>query len=309
MRLSQALKPGQENRRWTDALALFSVVAPVFVVAVAVLEVVLPYHLPPRDRSPFFFHAPGSITQIGGLSLLSMPFFDIAVGLQVIVAAFALLGRRRMTLIAMTASVLYWIVYWVVFRYGISGVPDALQLVGASAYILGAAALLASPGPPRGRQLLNWHLWAVLLPSAALVQVLTLISDASSRFAWRGTLVRYDAATRTSTWEMLKPPGIFGYLVIGAALAIVAAGLALALKVNRYLLLLLAAMFYSYAVQLAFSGIFSPDRVGGADLLRMPTPGHLALLFAPPLLIACGWILTAVRPGRPPLAVSAGREA
>jgi len=108
---------------------------------------------------------------------------------------------------------------------------------------------------------------------------------------------------------MLKPPGIIGYLVIGAALAIVAAGLALALKVNRYLLLLLAAMFYSYAVQLAFSGIFSPDRFGGADLLRRPSPGHLALLFAPPLLLACGWILTAVRPGRPPMAMSSGREA
>src|ERR1700689_5573674 len=52
MRLSRALKPGQENRRWTDALALFSVVAPVFVVAVAVLEGVLPYHLPPRGPSP-----------------------------------------------------------------------------------------------------------------------------------------------------------------------------------------------------------------------------------------------------------------
>ena len=61
------------------------------------------------------------ISQIGGLSLFSAPFFDLAVGLQVIVAAFALLGRRRMTLIAMAASVLYWILYRVVSATGFPG--------------------------------------------------------------------------------------------------------------------------------------------------------------------------------------------
>jgi len=308
IRLLRALSFGRENRRWTDALALFSVVAPVFVVLVAILEVALPYHLPLRDRSPFLFHLPGSFTQVGGLSLLSAPFFDIAVGFQVIVAAFALLGRRRMTLIAMAASVLYWILYWVVFRYGISRVPDALQLVAAGAYILGAAAFLTSPGPPRGRRLVNWHHWAVLLPAAALVQILTLISYASSRFAWTATLIRYDAATRTATWGMMRPPDISGYLVIGTVLAIAAAGSALALKVNRYLLLLLAAMFYPYAIQLASSGIFSPDRIG-ANLLRMPTPAHLALLFAPPLLLACGGMLAAAPPRRPRTVMSSGPEA
>jgi hypothetical protein len=304
MRLARALSSGRENRRWTDALALLSVAAPLFVLAVAILQVALPYHLPPKDTSPFLFQLPGAPTQIGGLSLLSEPFFDIAVGLQVIVAAFALLGRRRMTLIAMAASVLYWIV----FRYGISGVPDALQLLAAGAYILGAAALLASPGPPRGRQLVNWQHWAVLLPAAALVQTLTLISDARSRFATTGTLIRHDAAARTAEWDMLRQPGISGYLVIAAVLAIAAAGLALALRVNRYLLLLLAAMSYPYAIQLAFSEVFSPDRTG-ADLLRMPTPGHLALLFAPPLLLACGGILAAVRPRRPRAAMSPGPAA
>ncbi len=308
MRLSRALRLGRENRRWTDALALFSVVAPVFVVMVALLEIALPYHLPSAGRSPFLFHRPGPVTQIGGLSLLNAPFFDIALGLQVIVAAFALLGRRRLTLIAMATSVVYWIVYWVVFRYGISQVPDAPQLLTASAYILGATAMLASPGPPRGRQLVNWRHWAVLLPAAGLVQVLTLVSYARSRFAETATLIRYDAATRTSTWGMLKQPDISGYLVIGAVLAVAVISLALVFKVNRYLLLLLAAMFYSYAVQLAFSGIFRPGDVG-ADLLRMPTPGHLVLLFAPPLLLACGAILTGLLPPRPRASTPPGREA
>ena len=52
MRLSRALRLGRENRRWTDALALFSVVAPVFVVMVALLEIALPYHLPQRADPP-----------------------------------------------------------------------------------------------------------------------------------------------------------------------------------------------------------------------------------------------------------------
>jgi hypothetical protein len=270
--------------------------------------VALPYHLPPRDQTPFFFQVPGSVTQIGGPSLLSAPFFDIALGFQVIVAVFALLGRRRMTLIAMAASVAFWILYWVVFLYGISQVPDAPQLFAASACILGAAALLASPGPPRGRQLVNWRHFAVLLPAAALVQVLTLISDARSRFAMTGTLIRHDAATGASTWGMLRQPGISGYLVTGAVLVIAAIGAALVLKVNRYFLLLLAAMFYAYVIQLAFSGIFNPHDFGGS-LLRMPTPGHLALLFAPPLLLACVGILAGVTPRRPRAAMSPDPEA
>jgi len=36
-RLSRALRLGRENRRWTDALALFSVVAQVIVAAFALL--------------------------------------------------------------------------------------------------------------------------------------------------------------------------------------------------------------------------------------------------------------------------------
>lgn len=75
----------------------------------------------------------------------------------------------------------------------------------------------------------------------------------------------------------MRSPDISGYLVIGVVLAIAAAAMALACKVNRYLLLLLAARFYPW----------------------MPTPGHLALLFAPPLLLACGGLLTAVTRRRP----------
>lgn len=284
-----SLRPGSRNQRWADALALFSVAAPVFLVIVALLEVAVPYRLPPQGRFPFL--AALGRHEIGGLSLLSVPFFDVAVGLQVIVAAFALLGWRRLTLTAMGASVVYWIVYWVVYVYGISSVPDALQLLTAGAYLLGAAALLASPGPRRGRQLMNWRLWAVLLPAAAFVQVTTLLQYATS------PLVQFGGP---------RPPDTSGYLVLSVVFAAAAVALAVALKLNRYFLLLLAAMFYPYAMQLAFSGAF---RQSSTHLLRNPTPGHLALLFIPPLLLACWAILTAIRPGRSRFMTSPGREA
>ena len=290
----RSLGPRLRNKRWTDALALFSVVAPLFLVIVAVLEVAVPYRLPPESRLLVVL----GWHEIGGLSLLGVPFFDIAVCLQVVVAVLALLGWRRLTLIAMVASVLYWIVYWRVFVYGISSVPDALQLLAAGAYLLGAAALLASPGPRHGRHLMNWRHWAVLLPVAAFIQVSTLLLYATSPIMFRG----------------LRPPDTSGYLELSAVFAASAVILAVALKLNRYFVLLLAAMFYPYAMQLAFSGAFRLSsgvfRPGfGTDLLRLPTPAHLALLFVPPVLLACWVVLTAIRPGRPSVMMSPGQEA
>ena len=290
----RSLGPGRRSQRWTDALALFSVVAPLFLVIVAVLEVAVPYRLPPESRLLVVL----GWHEIGGLSLLRVPFFDVAVCLQVVVAVCALLGWRRLTLIAMAASVLYWIVYWRVFVYGISSVPDALQLLAAGAYLLGAAALLASPGPRHGRHLMNWRHWAVLLPAAAFVQVSTLLLYATSPIMFRG----------------LRSPDTSGYLVLSVVFAAATVVLAVALKMNWYFLLLLAAMFYPYAMQLAFSGAFRSSsgvfRPGfGTDLLRLPTPAHLAVLFVPPVLLACWVVLTAIRPGRSRVMMPPGQEA
>jgi hypothetical protein len=81
--------------------------------------------------------------------------------------------------------------------------------------------------------------------------------------------------------------------VISVVLAVAAAGLAVALKVNRYFLLLLAAMFYPYVMQLAF-----PSTSSSSNLIGHPTPAHLAVLYLPPLLAACAVLITAVTPLR-----------
>jgi hypothetical protein len=84
------------------------------------------------------------------------------------------------------------------------------------------------------------------------------------------------------------------YLVSSVVLAAAAAILVLAWKLSRYLLLLLAVMCYPYAMQLAFTPSSS-----GSDLLGSPTPVHLAALFLPPVLFACGTVLAAVAPRLP----------
>jgi hypothetical protein len=58
---------------------------------------------------------------------------------------------------------------------------------------------------------------------------------------------------------------------VSVVLAVVAASLAVVLKMNRYFLLLLAAMFYPYVMQLAF-----PTTSSDTNLIGHPTPGHLA---------------------------------
>src|SRR5262245_27631300 len=79
------------NREWTDALAVFSVAAPLFLLAAGLLEVALPYRLPGTSLAA---RMSGSNPQIGGLSLLGQHGFAIAGGGQVIIAVLVLLGLR-----------------------------------------------------------------------------------------------------------------------------------------------------------------------------------------------------------------------
>jgi len=152
-----------ESRPWTDALALFSVFAPMSLLLASVLEVALPYRVPSPMRVTILAGRLGSHPQIGGLRFLSVPGFDVALGWQVILAVLVLLGLRRLALAVIVASV----VCWIVGRYQ---VPHLLQLLSASAFMLVAAALIASPGPRRGRQLMTWRHGIVLLLAAGAVQ-------------------------------------------------------------------------------------------------------------------------------------------
>ena len=210
----------------------------------------------------------GKHPQIGGLPLLGQHGFAIAAGGQVIIAAVALLGLRRTALAAIAAAAIYWFVarYWI---------PGPLQVLSTGAHLLTAAALVASPGPRRGRQLLRWRHGVVLLLAGAAVQASTLLYDSALPF------LRFAAG---------QPSGTGLYMVISMVLAAGAVTLAVSWKLNRYLLLLLAAMVYPYGMKVAFSATGNDT-----ELIGRPTPGNLALLYIPPLLLACWVLLSAIR--------------
>ena len=168
--------PASENRPWADALALFSLVAPLFLLLVDILNVALPYRLrpghpdpvlpagprpPPRDRrpppaEPAYFHANGR--RRGGHRGPGAPGAAVG-GAGRAGGDGRVLGRRQPV--------------------------DSLDSVSAAAghdgvFIVQAAALVASPGPRRGRQLVNWRVAVVLVVAAAAVHVLTFRYDMST---------------------------------------------------------------------------------------------------------------------------------
>ena len=266
--------PASENRPWADALALFSLVAPLFLLLVDILNVALPYRLRLDTRIPFFARAFGLHPEIGGLPLLSVHIFTITVGAEVVIAALVLLGLRWAALAALVGTA----GYWVAAGHSMPWIPYPLQLVTTGVFIVEAAALVASPGPRRGRQLVNWRLGVMLVVVAAAVHVLTL---------------RYDTMTFPGRLLAPQPSVATIYLAGSVVLAVAAVVLAVVWKLSPYLLLLLAAMFWPYAIQLAFV-----STGGSTDLLGNPTPQHLVALYLPPVLFACWVLLTAVAPGR-----------
>jgi hypothetical protein len=266
--------PASENRPWADALALFSLVAPLFLLLVDIANVALPYRLRLDTRIPFFPRVFASHPEIGGLHLLSVHIFTITAGAEVVIAVLVLLGLRWAALAALVGTA----VYWVAAGQSIPWIPYPLQLVTTGVFIVEAAALVASPGPRRGRQLVNWRVAVVLAVTAAAVHVSTF---------------RYDMMTFPARLLAPQPSVATVYLAVSVVLAVAAVVLTVVWKLSPYFLLLLAAMVWPYAIQLAFV-----SAGGTTDLLGNPTPLHLVALYLPPVLFACGVLLTAAAPHR-----------
>ena len=210
-----------------------SLAAPLFLLVVDILAVALPYRLPRVPASPLFARLIARYPEIGGLPLLHVPVFGVTVGCELIIAVLVLLGLRWLTLGVLAASVLY----WVAAGHSMPWIPYPLQLVTTGAYLLVAAALIASPGPRRGRQLVNWRYGVVLLVAAGAVQVSTVAYNAMTPF-WR---------------RAMFPPEVTIYLAGSVVLAAAVLAAAVMWKLNWSFLLILAAMSWPYAIQLAFT--------------------------------------------------------
>jgi hypothetical protein len=108
-------------------------------------------------------------------------------------------------------------------------------------------------GYRRGRQLVNWRYGVVLLVGAAAVQLSAFLYDARSRALFLGGA----PPSRPTVW-----------LVSSVVLAAAAVILAVAWKLSRYFLLLLAVMCYPYAMELASP----PPRAAAAIFSAAPPP-------------------------------------
>jgi hypothetical protein len=252
-----------------DALALFSLLAPLILLSASVLEVALPYKFSlaePPAGSPIAQGLGGAsglgLITHGGLAARG---FDVALGGQLVIAVLVVAGCRRLALGAVAAAAGYWIfsAYWI---------PEPLQVLSTSIFILEAAALAGSPGPRRGRQLLTWRHGVVLVLAVAAVQ--------ASTFAF----YRTNLDLRVGAIEAAARP----YVITAAALGAAAVLAALLLRLNWYLGLLLAAAVYPWARQLDFS------LASLGAFLGLATPGHLAALYLPPLLLASGAMLARI---------------
>jgi hypothetical protein len=254
-----------QSRPWTDGLALFGVAAPPFLLLASILEAAVPYPFATEDRFPA--RVPMRFGgAVGGLHLLNSRAFVIALACQAVIAVLVLLGLRWLAVAAIAGSAGCWIA-------NLYLMPELLQVLSASVFMLAGAALIASPGARRGRQLLTWRHGVVLLLAAAAVQVSALMYDAMSPFTWILTGTR---------------PGTAVYFAVSLVLTAAAAILAVVFRLNRYFLLLLAVMFYPYVLQLV------PRNSSSDNLIGLPTPQHLTLLFLPALLLALAALLGAI---------------
>ena len=171
------LRPGRalcDGPGWRDALAVYSIAAPLLVLSSALTGwLAAELELPRIGLSELAMMIP---TGTGSARLL-VTAAGVAIGGQGLVAVLALLGLRRWAAAAAAISALYLGVTAVLQLYTplSVGIPISLLYVPFAlvAPISEAAALLASPVPRRGRQLMRRREWALLAAASAAAAALT----------------------------------------------------------------------------------------------------------------------------------------
>ena len=266
------------DQRWSDALAVVSVVAPLLLLVAALAEV----HIPQAAASSVIGHPHWQLT--AALGLADLP---LAAGAPA-VAALAFGRMRRTAGTAALATAIGQVVSGVLrsapafTRYASPAVAFTVLLACTA-----AAALLLSPGPDRG---------------------LALLTPGGTALVGGGALILGGFSVGGTMWFGAASPPSFGFtgfggevaglpgdLLIASVLVTVAAA-CLRAPVSRRVLVLLAIPVIPYAVlwqeKLAGDLFGSPN--GGASTL---IPSSAPLLYLPPLILA-GLIVTGTRIAR-----------
>lgn len=280
------------DQRWSDALAVISVIAPVLLLVAALAE----FHLPQAVASSLTGHPHWRLTTTLGLSDL-----PLAAGAPA-VAVLAFLRLRRLAglgaLAAATGQALLAQDGAAVqrpaspFSGPFAGWASPVVAFTVLLACTAAAALLLSPGPARGLALLTRG-GATLIGAGALIL---------GGFSVGGN-VWLDSRSGFTQGLGSGVTGLPGDLLIAAVLVTVAVG-CLRAPVSRRVLALLAIPVIPYAIR--WQEKLAGDLFGQAGGASASIPSSLPLLYLPPLLLAVvivagTWLSRrrATRQGRP----------
>ncbi|HEY7263903.1 MAG TPA: hypothetical protein VH589_20775 [Trebonia sp.] len=254
---------------WAPALAMFALLAPLYLVVTDILQVAFPYGettlqaaLPARNMLP---HPVVEHIHDGGIQLLSQPsFLTLAAG-HVVVAVAVLAGSRRTALAALLAAGSVDSVCWNSFNTIQPG-TGTLVLVTVGVFLLEAVALGTADPRAACRLVRWWH--------AATVAIL-----AGGMQAWS---VAFDAGLNSPTGSLDHTA-----LVTGFVLAAIALVLPVILGLGWHVSLLFAAMFYPGAAGLAIITMVPDGEDAPVVFALSSRPTLLLALYVPPLLVAC----------------------
>lgn len=263
---------------WAPALAVFALLAPLFLVLTDILLVAVPYWesqgaWESRVRSARAAAAAGAAVEPqllqrvheGGTGLLGNPGFLILALGHVIVAAAVLAGLRRTALAALLVVVGAYLAQQGHLIHSRVLQPGLTMMLLTGGVFLVAAFALAVADPWTARRLVTWRpAAAVLLLLAAAVRAWSFAADA-------------DASLAGSPAQ--------AYLVTGFVLAAIALALPLVFSLGWRVSLLLAAACYPSTVG---ATVIHTSWIGAV----VPTKWVLGL---PPLLVACWGVAAAVR--------------
>ncbi len=301
-RIKQASRSARMVRdpRWSDALAVVSVIAPLLLLVAALAE----FHLPQAVASGLTGHPRWRLTASLGLGDL-----PLAAGAPA-VAVLALLRLRRLAGLGALAAAIGQALLaqdGAVVRRPVPSFTGYASPVVAFTVLLActaAGALLLSPGPGRGLALLTRG-GAALIGTGALI----LGGFSVGGNLW---LASQSGFTKGLGSEVT---GLPGDLLIAAVLVAAAVG-CLRAPVSRRVLALLAIPVIPYAI--GWQEKLASDLFGQAGGASASIPSSLPLLYLPPLLltgviIAGTWLarrratrqVTPASPAGPRSAVSA----
>jgi hypothetical protein len=266
---------------WAPALAVFALLAPLFLVLTDILLVAVPYWESQaawenRIRSakaapPAGAALPPELLErfhSGGIQLLSQPSFLVLAGGHVIVAAAVLAGLRRTALAALLVAAVVDLAHWAHLMSFNALAPNLTMILLTGSVFLLEAFALAVADPQAARRLVTWWHAVTVLLLAGAVQAWSFAADSS------GDLPRSFANA---------------YMVTGFVLAAIALALPLVLGLGWRIGVLSAAACYPCALGVSFIYMASFSIVSTKNALYLP-----------PLLVAvwsAAWTVRGTRRG------------